>query len=67
MVTLFQPVWAIAKLGRPNCPDDQGRQDKDAEAYRGSGQCRAVALVAFSPCSTVVLIHGFNHPHRDVS
>lgn len=37
---------ATAKLWRPNCPDDQGGQDKDAEAYRGLGEYRAGALVA---------------------
>lgn len=31
MVSIFQ---VIAKLGRPNCPDEQGGQDKDAEAHR---------------------------------
>lgn len=42
MVSIFQ---VIAKLGRPNCPDEQGGQDKDAEAHRDLGQCRAGALV----------------------
>lgn len=60
MLPLFQPVWAMAKLGRPNCPDDQGGQEKMQRltgvwASAGRGHLWHPKV---SPCSTTVPTRG---------